>query len=343
MIRAIGYTRSLPIADPQSLEDVELAAPVPGPRDLLVEVHAVSVNPVDVKVRQRMAPEAGHKILGWDASGVVRAVGPDVKLFSPGDEVFYAGAIGRSGTNAELHVVDERIVGPKPRVLSHAQAAALPLTAITAWELLFDGLRVPENGGTGDALLVIGRAGGVGSILIQIAKALTGLTVVATASRAESRAWAARMGADHVIEDGVDMADQVANLGIVPRYVASLTSTDQHFQAITGLIAPRGAIALIDDPAELNVALLKPKALTLHWEFMFTRSAFETVDMIEQHRLLARVAALVDAGRLFSTANRNAGEINAANLRAAHALQESGQAIGKTVLAGFGVQAANSV
>lgn len=334
-MRAVGYARSLPITDPQSLEDIELPEPVPGPRDLLVEVRAVSVNPVDVKVRSRMAPEAGHKVLGWDASGVVRAVGAEVTLFAPGDEVFHAGALGRPGTNAELHLVDERIVGPKPRSLSHAEAAALPLTAITAWELLFEGLRVPEGGGAGEALLVVGGAGGVGSILLQIAKALTGLTVVATASRAETRAWAVRMAADHVIDHGADMAAQMEGLGIVPRFVASLTATDRHFEAVTGLIAPRGTIALIDDPAALDVALLKPKALTLHWEFMFARPAFGTADMIEQHRLLARVAALVEAGRLVSTANKDGGAITAANLRAAHAHQESGRAIGKTVLAGF--------
>ena len=341
-MKAVGYTRSLPIDDEAALEDIELHAPAEtdlGPRDLLVDVAAVSVNPVDVKVRARMAPETGHKVLGWDASGTVRAVGAAVMLFDPGDEVYYAGAIGRPGTNAEVHVVDERIVGRKPTTLSHAEAAALPLTTITAWELLFDGMRVPPtdagDGETGDALLVIGGAGGVGSILVQIAKALTGLTVVATASRDETRDWCLAMGADHVIDHREDMGAQLTELGIMPRYVASLTATDRHWKAIADIVAPRGTIALIDDPETLDAGLLKPKALTLHWEFMFARPAFETPDMATQHDLLNRMADLVDAGRIRTTANRNGGAITAANLRAAHAHQESGRAVGKTVLEGW--------
>lgn len=334
-MRAIGYTRSLPISDPAALEDIEIPAPDYGPRDLLVEIRAVSVNPVDTKVRARAAPETGHKVLGWDASGIVRAVGAEVSLFAPGDAVFYAGAIGRPGTNAELHAVDERIVGRKPANLSHAEAAALPLTAITAWELLFDGMHVAERGGAGEAILIVGGAGGVGSILIQIAKALTGLTVVATASRDETRAWCTSMGADHVIDHRTDMKPQLDALGVVPRYVASLTATERHFDALIDLIAPRGTLALIDDPATLDAKKLKPKALTLHWEFMFTRSAFETPDMIEQHRLLSRIATLVEDGTIRTTANHDGGPISAQNLRAAHALQESETAIGKTVLTGF--------
>ena len=341
-MRAIGYARSLPIDDEAALEDIELPAPTEadlGPRDLLVDVAAVSVNPVDVKVRARMAPETGHKVLGWDASGTVRAIGAAVTLFAPGDEVYYAGAIGRPGTNAEAHLVDERIVGRKPATLSHAEAAALPLTTITAWELLFDGMRVPltdaGDGGTGDALLVIGGAGGVGSILVQIAQALTGLTAVATASRPETRDWCLAMGADHIIDHREDMGTQLREIGVVPRYVASLTATDRHWRAIVDLVAPRGTIALIDDPKTLDAGLLKPKALTLHWEFMFARPAFETPDMGAQHDLLNRVADLVDAGRLRTTANREGGMITAPNLRAAHAHQESGRAVGKTVLAGW--------
>lgn len=341
-MRAIGYARSLPIDEELALEDINLPDPTEadlGPHDLLIDVAAVSVNPVDVKVRARMAPETGHKVLGWDASGRVRATGSAVTLFAPGDDVFYAGAIGRPGTNAERHVVDERIVGRKPTTLSHAEAAALPLTSITAWELLFDGMRVPltdaGDGGANDTLLIVGGAGGVGSILIQIAKALTGLTVVATASRTETRDWCLQMGADLVIDHRKNMAAQLAKAGLTPRYVASLTATDQHWHAITDLVAPRGTIALIDDPEGLEVARLKPKALTLHWEFMFTRSAFETADMIAQHHLLNRVADLVDAGRLVTTGNRDGGQITAANLRAAHAHQESATAIGKTVLEGW--------
>lgn len=337
-MRAVGYAKSLPIENTAALADIELPDPNAddlGPRDLLVEVAAVSVNPVDTKIRQRVAPETGYKVLGWDASGTVKAVGKDVTLFAAGDTVFYAGAIERPGTNSALHVVDERIVGRKPQTLDHAEAAALPLTSITAWELLFDGMRVPEGGGKGETLLVLGGAGGVGSILIQIAKTLTQLTVVATASRDETRAWVEKMGADHVIDHHGDMAAQLDALGIAPRYVASLTGTDKNYDAIIDLIAPRGTIALIDDPETLDALKLKPKALTLHFEFMFTRSAHETADMVEQHRLLNRIADLVDNARVITTANRNMGKISADTLRVAHALQESGSAIGKTVLSGF--------
>ena len=331
-MKAIGYQKSLPIADEMSLEDITVEAPTPGARDLLVAVKAVSVNPVDVKVRMRTEPESGHKILGFDAAGVVQAVGDQVTLFKPGDTVFYAGDLTRPGTNAELHLVDERIVGTKPASLSFAEAAALPLTAITAWELLFDSFEIAELGGDGEALLVIGGAGGVGSILIQLAKQLTGLRVIATASRSETQDWCRAMGADAVIDHRRDLAPQLAALTVTPRYVAALTATDQHFQAIVDLIKPRGKIALIDDPGDLPIGVMKPKALSLHWEFMFTRSMFETEDMIAQHRLLNRVSALVEAGRVRSTVNHDGGDVSAATLRAAHALQESGRAIGKTVL-----------
>ncbi|RFC62815.1 zinc-binding alcohol dehydrogenase family protein [Fulvimarina endophytica] len=344
-MRAIGYSTSLPIEDEHALEDIQRPDPDIsgiGPRDLIVEVKAVSVNPVDTKVRRRAGPEGGetHKVLGYDASGIVRHVGSEVALFEPGDEVFYAGAIGRPGTNSELHVVDERIVGTKPRTLSHTEAAALPLTTITAWELLFDGMKVPPrpvdaDASKGETLLVIGGAGGVGSILVQIAKTLTHLTVVATASRDETRDWCKAMGADHVIDHHGDMKAQLDALGLSPRYVASLTATGDNFETIADLIAPRGVIAMIDDPGQIDVSQLKTKALTLHWEFMFTRPAFETEDMIEQHRLLSRIGDLVDDGIIRTTYNHDGGSIDAANLRKAHALQESGKAIGKTVLTGF--------
>ena len=337
-MKAIGYAKSLPITDAAALEDIEIDVPVEadlGSHDLMIEVAAVSVNPVDTKVRERAEPESGHKILGWDASGTVRAVGSAVTFFAPGDAVFYAGDITRSGPNAEIHIVDERIVGRKPASLTHKDAAALPLTAITAWELLFDGMRVAQGGGKGEALLILGAAGGVGSILIQIAKTLTDLTVIATASRDETRDWVTRMGADHVIDHHGDMKAQLSDLGIVPRYVASLTETERNWSAIIDLIAPRGTIALIDDPETLDALTLKPKALTLHFELMFVRPMHGTADMIEQHRLLNRVADLVDENRIVTTANRDGGRINATKLRAAHAHQESGRAIGKTVLAGF--------
>jgi zinc-binding alcohol dehydrogenase family protein len=337
-MRAIGYSKSLPVSDLASLEDIEVpdyTASDLGPHDLLVEISAISVNPVDTKVRMHMAPESGHKILGWDASGTVRAVGSEVTLFEPGDAVFHAGALGRPGTNSELHIVDGRIAGPKPASLNHAEAAALPLTSITAWELLFDGMGIKEGQGENDALLVIGGAGGVGSILIQLAKALTGLTVIATASREETRDWCLRMGADHIVGHRRGLKDQLDQLGIQPRYVASLTATDKHFDEIVDLIAPRGTIAVVDDPPELDALKLKPKALTLHFEFMFARPMHAAADLIEQHRLLGRVSQLVDRGAIVTTANWQGGGICAANLREAHARQESGRAIGKTVFAGF--------
>lgn len=336
-MKAVGYAKSLPIDDAASLVDIELVEPTPGARDLLVEVKAISVNPVDVKVRMRMAPESGHKVLGWDAAGVVRAVGNAVTMFKPGDEVFYAGAIDRPGTNAELHCVDERIVAGKPTTLSFAEAAALPLTSITAWELLFDRFGVPPEGGAGDVLLVIGGAGGVGSILIQLARQLTGLTVVATASRPETAAWCERIGAHHVIDHRREMQAALADLGLQPRYVAGLTGTDKHFATIANLLAPQGKFGLVDDPnpSTIDISLLKQKAISLHWEFMFTRSLFETDDIIEQHRLLQRVAQLVDEEAIMTTANEHFGTINAVNLRRAHKHQESGSAIGKSVLEGF--------
>ena len=336
-MKAIGYTKSGPVDAEGGLEDIELDDPVPGPRDLLVEVRAISVNPVDTKIRTRAAPESGHKVLGWDVSGVIRSVGDEVTLFKAGDEVFYAGALDRPGANSELHVVDERLVGYKPESLSHADAAALPLTSITAWELLFDRFGIVEGEGEGDALLIIGGAGGVGSVMIQIARRLTRLRVVATASRPDTVAWCEKMGAHDVIDHHGDMKAALESLGVVPRYVAGLTATDRHFPVIADVLAPQGRFGLIDDPdpSMIDIGLLKRKSLSLHWEFMYTRSMFETDDMDAQQRLLNRVAEAVDAGKLVTTANRSMGKITAANLREAHTFQETGAAIGKTVLEGF--------
>ena len=337
-MKAVGYRKSLPVTDESALIDVELPAPVPGPRDLLVAVKAVSVNPVDTKVRMRAAPPAGEvKVLGWDAAGVVEAVGAGVTLFKPGDAVFYAGSIARPGTNAEFHLVDERIVGAKPKSLSFTQAAALPLTAITAWELLFDRLGVAA-GKSADArhLLVIGGAGGVGSILIQLARRLTGLAVIATASRPETRDWCLSLGAHHVIDHSKPLNEELTHIGVpAVELVASLTQTEAHFPAVVEAIAPQGKFALIDDPKALDVSLLKRKSVSLHWEFMFTRAVFETPDMIAQHRLLNDVSALVDDGVVRTTLGEEIGAINAANLRRAHAIVESGKARGKLVLTGF--------
>ncbi len=340
MMKAFAHTEAVALTADQPLIELEAPMPEPGAHDLLVEVRAVSMNPVDVKVRELMAPEGPHRILGWDAAGVVKAVGADVTRFKPGDEVFYAGEFTRPGSNADFQLVDERITGRKPSTLNYAQSAALPLTSITAWEILFDcfGLKPAEQisadhkDGSGDALLIIGAAGGVGSIMIQLAKKLTGLTVIATASRPDTEEWVKKMGADHVINHRNPLNKEMEELGITPRYVASLTHTDQHFAAIVDLIQPRGHLALIDDPQNLDISPIKLKALSLSWEFMFTRPLFQTADMDVQHQLLNRVADLVDAGELQTTMNHHAGEMTLANLLNAHKLQETGTAIGKTVL-----------
>ena len=337
-MKAIGYRTSLPIAASEALVDFDAPAPTPGPRDLLVAVEAISVNPVDTKVRVRAAPAAGEtKILGWDAVGTVKAVGPDVTLFRTGDQVFYAGSIARPGANSELHLVDERIVGRKPKSLTNAEAAALPLTAITAWELLFDRLGVVQGKKPGaGALLIVGGAGGVGSILIQLAARLTGLTVIATASRPDTVAWVEKMGAHRVIDHHKGLAAELKRIGIPQvQYIAALTATDKHLADYAEIVAPQGRIAVIDDPATLDVVPFKRKAVSVHWEFMFTRAVFETPDMIAQHQLLNEVSALVDSGVLKTTMTENLGRIDAAALKRAHALLESGKSIGKVVLEGF--------
>jgi NADPH2:quinone reductase len=337
-MKAVGYQKSLPIEDPQALFDFEADKPEPTGRDIRVAVRAISANPVDYKVRKRAAPPAGEtKILGYDAAGIVDAVGPDVSLFKPGDEVFYAGSILRQGTNAEFHLVDERIVGKKPAKLSFAQAAALPLTSITAWELLFDRLgAVPGRSVDPRTLLITGGAGGVGSILIQLARRLTGLTVVATATRPESQKWCRDLGAHAVIDHGQPMREQIEKLKVPPvALVASLTFSEQHYKAIADLMAPQGRFGLIDDPAEFSISPFKGKAISIHWESMFTRSSFQTADMIAQHHLLNDVSDLIDKGVLRTTLDQSFGTINAANLKKAHALLESGKSRGKIVLEGW--------
>jgi len=336
-MKAVAYYATLPISDPQSLRDITLPDPLASGRDLLVTVHAVSVNPVDTKVRLGMAPAEGEaKVLGWDAAGVVRSVGEQVSLFKPGDRVMYAGSLLRPGTNSALHLVDERLVGLAPTSIDFEAAAALPLTSITAWELLFDRLQVPEGQAAAGTLLIIGGAGGVGSMLIQLARQLTGLTIVATASRPETQQWVRALGAHHVIDHTQSLSQQLRAIGIGQvDYVASLTHTEQHLAEIVESLKPFGKLALIDDPKVLDVLALKRKSISLHWELMFTRSMFETADMIEQHRLLTRIGQLVDSGVLRSTLAQQFGAINAANLRRAHALLESGTARGKIVLSGF--------
>src|SRR6201988_1228863 len=337
-MKAVGYKKPLPTEDANSLIDFETAKPEPRGRDIRVAVKAISANPVDYKLRKRAAPAAGEtKILGFDAAGVVDAVGSDVTLFKPGDEVFYAGSILRQGTNSEFHLVDERIVGNKPKSLSFAQAAALPLTSITAWELLFDRLgAVPGKSVDPRTLLITGGAGGVGSILIQLARRLTGLTVVATATRPESQKWCLDLGAHAVVDHGKPMKEQIEALKLPPvGLVASLTFTDQHYKSIAEFMAPQGKFGLIDDPPEFTMSVFKGKAITVHWESMFTRSSFQTPDMIAQHHLLNDVADLIDKGVLRTTLDQTFGTISAANLKRAHAVLESGNSRGKIVLEGW--------
>jgi NADPH:quinone reductase len=337
-MRAVAYKTPQPISAETSLIDVELPMPEANGHDLLVEVKAVSVNPVDTKVRANAAPEAGEaRVLGFDAAGVVKAVGPETSLFKVGDEVFYAGAINRPGSNAEFQLVDERIVGRKPKSLDFPAAAALPLTAITAYEMLFDRLKVQEPvAGAANAIVIIGGAGGVGSIAIQIARELTDLTIIATASRPETQAWVKELGAHHVIDHSKPIASQIAALNIgAPDFIFSTTNTSSHIGDIVEAIAPQGRFGLIDDPKTMDVMPFKRKAVSTHWEFMFTRPVFDTSDMIEQHRMLDRISDLVDAGKIRSTVTETLGTINAANLKKAHALVESGKMKGKVVLAGF--------
>lgn len=337
-MKAVAYRTPGSIDREDALEDVTLEKPVAEGRDLLVRVAAVSVNPVDTKLRRVVAPEDEEwRVLGFDAAGVVEAVGSSVQDFEPGDAVFYAGSLTRPGTNSEFHLVDERIVGMKPTTLDDAAAAALPLTSITAWEMLFDRLEVnrrPVEGG--NTILVIGGAGGVGSITIQLLRARTDLTVIATASRPETRDWVRECGAHHVIDHRQPLARQVEALGIgAPGFVFSTTQTERHLEDIAELIAPQGRFGLIDDAEVINAMLFKRKAISIHWELMFTRPIFGTPDLAEQGKLLNQISAMVDAGHLKSTATETAGRIDAATLRDIHARIESGTTRGKIVLAGF--------
>jgi NADPH:quinone reductase len=336
-MKAVGYKHNLPIENPDSLLDLELLEPSPQGRDLLVEIEAVSVNPVDTKVRAHVQPDdGGYKVLGYDAAGVVKATGPDAKFFKPGDQVWYAGSIIRQGTNAQFHLVDERIVGPKPEKLDFAQAAALPLTTITAWELLFDRLGVtvgkPPDAGS---ILILGGSGGVGSILTQLARRLTGLTIISTSSP-ETDQRLLDLGAQYVVDYRKPLVPQLKAIGIQEvQYIASLTASHIYYPGIIEVLAPQGKIGMIDDPQTLDVTPLKPKAASLHWEYMFARSKFQTPDMVAQHKLLTEVSRMVDEGLIRTTFAKNLGRINATNLKQAHQLIEGGKAPGKIVLSGF--------
>ena len=335
-MKAIGYQESLPIENEKSLQDIELENPKASGRDLLVEVKAISVNPVDYKIRQRMKAEDGQwKILGWDAVGIVKEVGEAVSLFKVGDEVWYAGDLFRPGSNAAFQLVDERIVGHKPKSLSFSEAAALPLTTLTAWELLFDRMQVDRDN-PNKSILVIGAAGGVGSILVQLVKQLSKLKTIGTASRAATTAWLKDLGVDYVINHRNKLSEELAKQHLPePDYVISLNATEQHIDEIVKIIKPQGKFGLIDDPTSLNVMPFKTKAVSTHIELMFTRSIFQTDDMIEQHNILNEVAKLIDKGVIKTTVGKHFGKINAENLRKAHALLESHKAKGKIVLEGF--------
>jgi len=346
-MKAVGYIKSLAINDPESLSDIELNQPIASGRDVLIKVKAIAVNPVDYKIRLNVpSPDENYKVIGWDAVGEVVAIGEAATQLKPGDVVYYAGDLKRSGSNAEFQLVDERIVGSKPKSLSDADAAALPLTSITAWELLFEHLALQQQapGSTeksDELILVVGAAGGVGSILIQLVKAITGATIIATASRKSSHDWVGKLGADHVIDHTKPLQPQIEalteNKSIAQvTHIASLNGTETYFDSYADILAPFGKIAMIDDPSKpLDVMSLKAKSQSLHIEFMFARSMFNTEDIDEQSKILNRVADLVDQGYIKTTTGTNLGTINAKNLKIAHAELESETVIGKIVLEGF--------
>ncbi|MEU9336482.1 zinc-binding alcohol dehydrogenase family protein [Streptomyces sp. NPDC048290] len=333
---AVAYFKSLPLDDDESLVDVELPVPEPGPHDLLVRVEAVAVNPVDYKVRQGDDPGGRPKVLGWDAAGTVVAIGDQVGRFTVGDEVYYAGAIDGPGANMRYHVVDENIVGRKPSTLSFGEAAALPLTSLTAWEGLFERLGLAEGAQQSGTLLVTAAAGGVGAMVAQLAKNLTAMTVIGTASRPQSIEYARRMGVTHVVDHHRPLAQQVVQFapgGL--DHVFSTAGTDRNLRAYAEMLKPFGHLVAIDDFGPVEIGLLKPKSISFHWELMFTRSLHRTADMAQQHHILTRVAALVDQGVIMTTATEDLGTINAAHLREAHRIMEAGSAIGKITLTGF--------
>lgn len=332
-MKAISYIDGMDHGFQNPLVDIEKTMPTLKDRDLLVKVKAISVNPVDTKVRRNPVAVGNTRILGWDAVGEVVEVGSGVQHFKVGDQVWYAGDLTRDGSNAEYQAVDERIVSLKPQSLSDAEAAALPLTAITAWEMLFDRFNVDLD--KFDNILVIGGAGGVGSIAIQLLKAKTNLRVIATASREETKAWVKSLGADYVIDHTEDLNTQIKALGLdAPRYIFSTNQTETYLPQISKLIAPQGKFGLIDDPKSLDIGEFKSKSVSVHWEFMFTRSMFNTTDIEQQSQLLHQVAELVDNHRIKTTLNQTLGKINAKNLKLAHELIETGRAKGKIVLEG---------
>ncbi|MEL6900295.1 MAG: zinc-binding alcohol dehydrogenase family protein [Cyanobacteria bacterium J06606_4] len=331
-MKAVGLYQYLPIENEESLQDVDIEKPNATGRDLLVAVKAISVNPVDVKVRSpKDKKEDSPRILGWDAAGTVVAVGEEVTQYAPGDDVFYAGDITQPGTNSEFHLVDERIVGRKPTSLSFAEAAALPLTGITAWEALFERLNISKTGeDAGKSILIIGGAGGVGSIAIQIAKQVAQLRVIATASRPETTDWCRKMGADVVINHRQNLAHQIDEVD----YILCLNSTDMHWQAMAEIIKPQGMIcSIVETPQPMDLGILKHKSAGFVWEFMFTRSMHHTDDMDQQRQLLNDISQLIDTHVLRTTCNDIVKPISAQTLRQVHSRIETGSSIGKIVLA----------
>ncbi|MGC8469696.1 MAG: zinc-binding alcohol dehydrogenase family protein [Acetobacteraceae bacterium] len=335
-MKAVAHTHARPITHEEALVDVDLPEPAAHHHDILVEVKAVSVNPVDVKLRRTADPVGEPRVLGFDAAGIVRAIGPEVAHFGIGDEVWYAGVINRPGSNAEFQAVDERIVGRKPKTLSFADAAAMPLTTITAWEMLFERMMIPRDLSYRGSILILGGAGGVGSMAIQLARHLTSLHVIASASREESRAWCTRMGAHVVIDHSADIAAELAAAGTpTVDFVFSTNNTRANWKATVDVVRPQGRIGLIEPGEGLDARELMAKSVSLHWESMFTRPLLHTPDMIEQHHLLEVASMLVDRGTLVSTRTEHGGTITAVDMRAAHARVESGHMVGKIVLEGF--------
>lgn len=336
-MKAVAFTHSKPVTEMDALENIDLPVPVPRHHDLLVEIKAISVNPVDTKIRKSQEPLGEPRVLGYDAAGIVRGIGPEVQNFVVGDEVFYAGVPDRQGTNAEFHLVDDRLVGHKPKTLNFAEAAALPLTALTAWEMLFERFRIPRDQPQGGTLMIVGGAGGVGSMAIQLATKLTDMTVVASASRPKSIDWCRVLGAHYTVSHEHDMADQILKIGLAPpSHIFCATHVKKHFHKLVDLLAPEGSFGIIESNAgELNVSRLIQKSATLHTEYVFTHGLMHTPNMGIQHRTLEAIAHLVDNGTLKTTMTENYGKINAANLLKAHAALEAGTTIGKIVLEGF--------
>lgn len=336
-MKAVAFTHARPVTEMDALQDIDLPVPVPRHHDLLVEIKAVSVNPIDTKIRKSGEPLGEPRVLGFDAAGIVRAIGPEVQNFSVGDEVYYAGVPDRPGTNAEFHLVDDRIVGHKPKTLSFAEAAALPLTALTAWEMLFERFRIPRDQPHGGSLLIVGAAGGVGSMAVQLAAQLTDMMVIASASRPDTSEWCRGLGAHHIVNHQHDLGAQILQAGLTPPgHIFCVAHVKHHFHKLVELLAPEGAMGIIESNAgDLNVSPLIRKSATLHTEYVFTRGILHTPSMAIQHRTLEAIAHLVDNGTLKTTMTENYGPINAANLLRAHATLESGTMMGKIVLEGF--------